>query len=424
MSRFEKVVTLGALVLLLGLGGFLSGYFYRHNNVWPTSQLVILERQWNFYRNHGAWARLGLYIPADVTAQAPRARVLRPEDFIPGYRMIMGYDSDLEIYSLRLLDSRANQIHVWRLDYREIRPDHDPGGAINPHGLEVFPDGSVVVNFAAGTEAFTRLNSCGTPMWMLTDGRYHHSVHLDEDGLLWTWFSPNEIERQLENIVAVDAENGEVRRKIAMREIAAVSRRNAVPLAIPEGHVISRRRELPPDMLPDIHHPNDVEPLSTGMAAAFPMFEPGDLLISLRNINYVGVLDPDTLELKWGRNGPWERQHDPDFTEDGQIIVYNNNSLRGRSDILSIDPATDEVTRVFTSEGSDFYSGTQGKHQKLPNGNYLITVPAEGRVIELNSNGDLVFEYTNTVQDGLTARTLNAFWVPEEFFTETPTCPG
>jgi len=145
-------------------------------------------------------------------------------------------------------------------------------------------------------------------------------------------------------------------------------------------------------------------------------------LISLRNINYVGVLDPDTLDLKWGQHGPWKRQHDPDFTAEGWIDIYNNNVGRAQSDILSVNPESGEVTRSFNSSDNKFASSIQGKQQKLPNGNYLITVPLEGRVVELNSANELVFEYNNIIRDGLNGRTLNAFWVPEDFFDERPLC--
>ena len=53
----------------------------------------------------------------------------------------------------------------------------------------------------------------------------------------------------------------------------------------------------------DPTHLNNVEPLPRAMAAAFPQFAPGDLLVSLRNVNTIAVIDPHTKRLKWSMTG-------------------------------------------------------------------------------------------------------------------------
>lgn len=57
------------------------------------------------------------------------------------------------------------------------------------------------------------------------------------------------------------------------------------------------------------------------MAAAFPEFAAGNLPISLREPNLVTVIAPNTGLVKWWQNGPWIKQHDPDFESDGTISV-------------------------------------------------------------------------------------------------------
>ena len=82
----------------------------------------------------------------------------------------------------------------------------------------------------------------------------------------------------------MDAETGEHLREISMEEVQAASQRNAVMLALPDDYKLSPVREIRRGLEDDIFHPNDVEPLRREFAPAFPDFSPGDLLISLREL--------------------------------------------------------------------------------------------------------------------------------------------
>ena len=84
------------------------------------------------------------------------------------------------------------------------------------------------------------------------------------------------------------------------------------------------------DVGEDIFHPNDLDVLTAELAPAFPMFEAGDLLLSFRTPSLVVVLGADDHRVNWYQNGPWQFQHDPDFTADGTISVYSNFSGHGR----------------------------------------------------------------------------------------------
>ena len=93
--------------------------------------------------------------------------------------------------------------------------------------------------------------------------------------------------------------------------------------------------------------------------------------------------------------GPWLKQHDPDFLPDGRISVYSNNPGRGRSDIIKIDPTTRAVTSDLYDGAVHFYSAEMGSHQYQPNGNILITVPGEGRVLLVSPHGEPIMEFNN-----------------------------
>ena len=156
-------------------------------------------------------------------------------------------------------------------------------------------------------------------------------------------------------------------------------------------------------------HTNDVEVLSEDMAAAFPQFEAGDVMLSLRNINSVIVVDGQTWRIKWKMTGPFLMQHDPDFLPNGNIMVFDNRITGSRpefgySRILEIDPVTREV--VWSYEGTDqtpFYTDHGGVQQLLPNGNVLVVETQGGRVFEVarGSAEPIVWEYVNLQEPGL-----------------------
>ena len=423
MSRFEKWLTNGSLAVFLVLSGLIAGAVVGHLRLWPTEDVLALSKQIEDYRRFGQWGRPNQFVEADVRAGDPMVRIPRPGDLLPGYRLIMGWDEGLETYSLRLLDETGAERHAWPISYARIAPDGPRVGDMNPHGLEVFPDGSIAVNFGGRARILARLDACGEVIWAAR-GIYHHSIHLDEDNRLWTWFSPDNIDGQYQNIHALDADSGAVLRDIDIHAIMAAAPENRLMLSVPQDY---RFRSLAGIKVPrdlDLFHPNDVEPLTRAMAAGYPGFEAGDLMISLRHIDAVAILDPDSLEIKWIRHGPWRWQHDPDFVGDGLIEIYDNNPDRGRSNIIEVNLSTGAMRRRFHGPASHFYSRSQGKHQRLPNGASLITVPAEGRVIELTDAGEPVFVFNNVAGDGVNGRTLNAVWVPPDFYDRLPSCPG
>ena len=132
------------------------------------------------------------------------------------------------------------------------------------------------------------------------------------------------------------------------------------------------------------------------MAKYFPMFEVGDLLVSMRNMNLVFVLDPDSLAIKWWRSDFVIRQHDPDWSSSGKLLVFNNNTGGGRwSSIVEIDPRTMDYQTLIDGKEYKFFTKEKGKVQQLPSGNVLITSPHQARVFEVNAKGTVVFDFYN-----------------------------
>lgn len=52
-------------------------------------------------------------------------------------------------------------------------------------------------------------------------------------------------------------------------------------------------------------HRNDAEPLSPNLTDGYPLFEAGDLLISLRHPSLGLVFDPESDAAKWDASHPF-----------------------------------------------------------------------------------------------------------------------
>ena len=310
---------------------------------------------------------------------------------------------------LRLVDREGRVLHEWRVDPTELfsDADHRRGTDLSEqdiHGSMLLPNGDVVVNVEyAGT---ARLDACGHVKWRVSEGN-HHSVARAADGSFWM---PGVSERRearselypgpegypglggtiFHSLILHVSPDGELLRTIPVLDLLY---RNDLERFIPKNDQQDRD---------DVLHLNDVEPLPPAMASEYPLFEAGDLLVSLRNLDLVLVFDPEALEVKWSASRPFIMQHDPDWMGDGWIGVLDNNwddtergTMLGGSRVVALQPHTDSSRVLFPTAKSDsFYTAHRGKWQELENGNLLLAESDEGRVVEVAPDGRTLWEWT------------------------------
>ncbi|KAB7619692.1 arylsulfotransferase family protein [Alkalilimnicola sp. S0819] len=424
-DKYLKKLAIVSALFLLGAAAFGYGYGVERFGWWPQRPLAEMVKATRSVVKHGRLLPSGLYRRPPEGAPRQRVVVHDTEALNGGYYVFVGWDSDTDGYAAWLFDEKGQRLHSWPIDYASLDPDGPSGGSDAPHGFKILADGSMLVNFDKG-DVMARLDACGKPLWK-KHGVFHHSIEGAEDGSYWTWQGDGTAYSQYQYLVNFDPETGATRRKLGLIEdIIQPLGEAAAIFGVRADQPFLRSGGAPSDEPDDIFHPNDIDILNTELAKHFPNFAAGDLLISLRNAHLIAVIDPDNGQTKWWSAGPWRYQHDPDFTETGRISIYNNNTDRNRSEIIQIDPRTRQLYNPLAGGGLHFYSHSMGKHQYLPNGNVLIVVPGEGRVVEATEKGEKVYEFNNLISgsEQYNGHVENAVWLSADFFTQTPTCPN
>lgn len=412
-----RKVSIFAGIFLALLVSFFSGMWTTYKNWAPWQTTESAQKLWRSWRATGQFLRDGTYQHRPDYAADEVYVAQKPQAATKGYWVVNRFVPETQRFATDLIDQDGKVVHTWPIDYSQLVPGGNPAEFV--HIATALPDGSLIVNFDDGT-SMARLDACGKAIWNKTDMVYHHSIERADDGF-WTWAEPLWEGGQNQYMIRFDPMTGETKESISLiDDVIMASRENATALTIPEAFKFTR--DAKPNQIPDILHPNDLEALSAAMAPAFPQFKAGDLLISLRNINLLAVIDRHTHAVLWAQYGPWKDQHDADFQPDGTITVFSNNIDRNRSTIVQVDPKTGRSWDHFYGTDVQFNSFIMGKHQHLPNGNWQITSPMEGRVIEATDDGHIVREFNNVLDGTFNNIITYAEFLPDGYLTQIPSC--
>ncbi|WP_162030871.1 MULTISPECIES: arylsulfotransferase family protein [unclassified Lentimonas] len=347
---------------------------------------------------------------------------------------------------LRLIRRDGSIVAKWPASYTEIFPSPSHAG-LRPktdwntdiHGSLVLPDKSVIFNFEYA--GLVKLDKLGQVVWKVARST-HHSVELAQDGGFWVparryygkdapiLFPPFEAPYYEDTILKVSSD-GEVIQEVSVPKLFYDNNLEALLTSTTSG--VYRKNKGHGEIV----HLNKVEELTADVAANFPMFQSGDLALSFRDLNLIMVVSPETGRVKWWKIGPWIRQHDPEFREDGKIVIFNNNAYQSaftqtaevhkvtpiehhrQSNILAVDPASGETEIIYEGdEAHPFLSVIRGKVEVTDRGGLLITHFEGGRVIELDQNNQIVWEYINRYNDDEVAEVTEAMIYPTSYFEQ------
>lgn len=428
------IFSVSAILLVFGFGVAVGKY-----RVFPHDQIHgATEAAADWWENWRHFARLESKW-LEPTHRTERISWHDPERSYDGYTFVTGFlDGAAGAY---LIDMEGTIVHRWPFSMNdmwaaaEVPAEQFGSVDLSIHGAVLFPDGDVVLSVGGG--ALSRVDRCGNFVYA-TAMNSHHSVDLLPDGSVLTlgrWTETEEREDRprvlpgpsgeyLDDTLAHVSADGEILYEHSFIDILFASDMGGT-LFLGNGSVYKSE-------VTDPLHANDAEILTAELAPAFPMFETGDILVSLRNIATVAVLDGDTKTIKWFMTGPFFGQHDPDFTADGTIIVYDNRITGDRpelgySRVLEIDVETQQIVWDYTGTDADpMYSSIGGRVQVLPNDNVLAVEPQGGRIIEIARNGtdSLVWEFVNIHEEGSVGMLFDGLrFAPDELDFVGEPCP-
>jgi hypothetical protein len=320
-----------------------------------------------------------------------------------------------------LVDRTGTVVHAWPLELEALWGDlgkvdqFGPIDNIQPMGLHLFPNGDLLASFqSSGAFPFAigvaKVDKDGRILWR-RESLSHHWFSIDEAGRIY-----------IPSVRAVPSPislaGGAVR---IVCELGYIYE-DLITVLDGDGHPIREFSVLQalrdsgyPGLLHyaehldysqcDPTHLNDVRVLPARLAAEYPDFAAGDLLISMRTNNAVAVLDGASGRVKWLLAGRTVGQHSPRFAGANKIIVFDNKGGSGASSysrVVEIDVATNATRTLFPSAASGAavgFSTDFGGHIDLHRDGHhaLLSVSRQGRILEVDlASGAVVWQYVNT----------------------------
>lgn len=423
-SIFNKfpIILFGFSIAMLIFG---YGFAVAKYQIFPYSYLQTAMKVTKVVKNK-ADDKTPWYYPR--TEHTERLSVYKEKEADSGLILFSSIGKDNGI-SARIIDKKGQLVHEWKLDWFEIWPDpvhlterekpkSKPG--TNIHGMVLLDNGDLIFNYE--NLGLVRVDICGNVVWKLPY-RTHHSIWRDEYNNLWIprikyieeidYNYPNFIPRiELQSILKVSLE-GEILSEIDLVDL--FERNNLQGLlylsTIDDWEKIT--------VSGDIFHMNDVEVFPASMKEG--IFKAGDIMVSLCNMNAVIVFSGTDYKLRYITIGGTVRQHDPDFIDGNTISIFDNNRILTEdhehySKILILSAENNQFQVFYKGDKENpFYSFALGSHQWLPNGNLLITETLKGRIFEIDTLGNIVWEYINIVEDGYAGEVEEAQRLPEQF---------
>ncbi|RVX75194.1 hypothetical protein B0A52_00546 [Exophiala mesophila] len=312
----------------------------------------------------------------------------------PGYLLYAHLTSPGTVF---LVSNDGIEVHRWNLPYRPGRHARIlPNGnlaynGVHPEAPALFP---MWQKYRGGV--MLQVDPAGKVISEYRDPLAHHDQHhLDDGTLLYTTLEPLTSEQACTvrgGIPSSEAPNG-----IIYADVIKM-----VDPTRPEAPLWTWRAvdHLDPAIFSlHPHFAREHWPLINSVH----LLRDGNILASLRSVSAVVIISRATGDVIWHLDSTVvAQQHCASELEDGSILIFDNGTFRHHesstySRVIQVDRATKSIVWEYRDRSfpNAFFSPFMGGAQRLPNGNTLVTEAVFGRMFEVTSTGEMVFEYVN-----------------------------
>ncbi len=318
-------------------------------------------------------------------------RALNEEKACPGFTLFAPHQGGGKVY---LIDLNGDVVHAWQMPY-------PPGlyGYLTERGT-LFYNGKVIEDTERYVShqpwkggALLEADWNGRVLWEVRHPDHHHDgIRLRNGNVLLLTLAqlPRELVTKVKGGVKGTEHNGEMYGD------------NLVEMTT-GGEIVWEYRiweHLDPerDCITAVQERREEWTHGNGVAE----LPNGDMVVSFRTISTVIIIDRQSGEIKWKLGAPpLCGQHAPAPLPNGNLLLFDNGPHRvdhpmPYSRVIEIEPATKEIVWEYREKReSEFFSPRISNAQRLPNGNTLICEGDFGRLFEVTSGGELVWEYVS-----------------------------
>ncbi len=331
-----------------------------------------------------------------------------PAAYAPGYTYYARGASP----HARLLDMDGKVVHEWFVPFTKVWPDADhlpvrrPDHTADLQRIHVFDDGSLLIAFTCyGLTPYgcglAKVNKSSHVIWKIGEA-FHHDFDVSRDfgiAALTQGFEktppslsvPGTPDRILNDYLVKLSHDGVLEKKLSL-----------LALLLKAGLLDERTRLFTRDSLTavpawDPFHTNSIKFITSAFAAHHEWTKPGQVLVNIRNLLAVVIVDFDAERIVWASAGPWIMSHFPLPLPNGNLLLFDNwGGLVGQymSRVLEVKPTNSAIVWSYGGRSAEpLRSPYISSVQQLSNGNILITETEGGRIIEVNRDKRVVWEY-------------------------------
>jgi hypothetical protein len=237
---------------------------------------------------------------------------------------------------------------------------------------------------------------------------HHDSEPLEDGSILGLFLRQVEVEYRgntipvIDDVIARVTAGGEIIESVSLYEIYKDTTVFKDKLARAHQHSLNPETNMALDIrfkklqVPgyDFFHSNSIELIKKDIPG---VARKGDWLVSVRNIDSAVIIRPETQTVvwEWG-SGEVAKPHYATIINGDTLLYFDNGRDEKQTRAIEVDMVEKEIVWQYgQKQGQEFYTDIMGGAQRLSNGNTLLMVSTQGRVIEVNREGMTVRDWIN-----------------------------